>query len=163
MHNINIEIPENGLYSIAGVSGCGKSTIIKLLTKEIDGYTGHIKIGGKDLSDISCSSLFHIFSLVSHNSYIFKGSVKYNMLLAKSNASDEELIDVLKKVRLWDFLKCMNGIDTEIAEQGSNLSGGQRQRLALARALLSDTMVYIFDEATSNIDVESETAINKII
>lgn len=163
LDKISLKISTKGLYSIAGMSGCGKSTIAKILTGEAKFYTGSIKIGGKELSSISENSLFHIFSLVSHDSYIFKGNVRYNLLLAKDNASDEELINVLKKVKLWGFLETMNGLDTITTEQGLNFSGGQRQRLALARALLSNSMVYIFDEATSNIDVESENAIHEII
>lgn len=163
LHNICLEIPKNGLYALAGTSGCGKSTIAKILMGEADSYTGSISVGGKELSEISEKSLYNIFSLVSHNSYIFKGSVRYNLCLAKESADDTELISVLKKVRLWDFLEDENGLDTEINEQGSILSGGQRQRLALARALLADTLIYIFDEATSNIDAESENAIGDVI
>ena len=96
---------------------------------------------------------------ISHSSYIFKGSVRDNLLMAKADARDEELWDVLKKTNLADFFEADNGLDFEIAEAGGNLSGGQKQRLALARGLLHDSRFYIFDESTSNIDVESEEVI----
>ena len=102
-------------------------------------------------------------TLISHNSYIFKGSLRENLMLGKMDAGEEELWDVLRKVNLYDFVKTESGLDLELLEAGTNLSGGQRQRLALARALLHDSPVYIFDEATSNIDVESENDIMGLI
>lgn len=95
-------------------------------------------------------------TLVSHNSYLFQGTVRENLLMGRKDATDEEMMQALDKVNLLGFLKEQNGLDTFVMEKGSNFSGGQCQRLALARALLHDTQVYIFDEATSNIDVESE-------
>ena len=100
---------------------------------------------------------------VGYNSFIFGGNVRENLTMAKKDASESEMISVLQKVKLWDFLQKENGLDTKITEQGSNLSGGQRQRLALARALLKDAEMYIFDEASSNIDVESEKVIMDMI
>ena len=105
----------------------------------------------------------NLITLVSHNSYLFKGTVRDNLLLGKENASEEEMYDVLKKVNLYGFVMGQQGLDTVIMEKGSNFSGGQCQRLALARALLHDTPVYIFDEATSNIDMESEEMIMDVI
>ena len=100
---------------------------------------------------------------VNFNSYIFAGTVRDNLLMARPDASDDELADALKKVNLWQFLSSQEGLDTALSQQGSNFSGGQRQRLAIARALLHDTPVYIFDEVTSNIDVESENDIMEVI
>lgn len=100
---------------------------------------------------------------ISHNSFLFKGSVRDNLLMGRPDGTDEELWDALKKVKLDAFLKEQNGLDTAVGEAGGNFSGGQRQRLSIARALLHDTPVYIFDEAASNIDVESENDIMELI
>lgn len=163
LKGINATIPKNNLISVVGKSGCGKSTIASLISGTTKGYTGSIKIDGKEIRDIDESVLMDNITAVNFNSYIFAGTVKENLLIAAPGASDEELVDVLAKVNLWDFLKTQNGLDTVLSVQGSNFSGGQRQRLAIARALLHDTPVYIFDEVTSNIDVESENDIMKIV
>ena len=127
------------------------------------GYSGSITIGGQELSSISERSRMENLTLVSHDSYIFRGTVRDNLLLGRPGASDEELWQVLSRVNLAEFLKSEKGLDTVLQENGSNFSGGQRQRLALARALLHDTPVYLFDEATSNIDVESEADIMALV
>lgn len=159
LHGINIKLPKNSFTAIVGESGSGKSTIASILMGRNRGYTGSADVGGIDLVDIDESSLMKNVTYVGHNSYLFKGSVRDNMLMAKPEASDEELWSVLEKVKLSDFLKGEKGLETKLLEGTSNFSGGQRQRLALARALLHDSPVYIFDEATSNIDVESENDI----
>lgn len=149
--------------SLVGTSGCGKSTVAGILMGRNRGYQGKITICGQELSELSERSLMRHITLVSYNSYLFKGSVRDNLLMGKEDASEEEMYAVLKKVNLFEFLQEQQGLDTKILEKGSNFSGGQRQRLALARALLHDTSVYIFDEATSNIDMESEEMIMEII
>ena len=123
------------------------------------GYTGSVAIGGAALRDIEEASLMRCVTYVSHQSYLFKGTVRDNLLMGKPDASDGKLWSALTQVNLADFLRGEAGLDTLLSERGENLSGGQRQRLALARALLHDSPVYIFDEATSNIDVESENDI----
>ena len=122
-----------------------------------------IKIDGVEIRDIDEKALMDNITAVNFNSYIFAGTVRDNLLMACPNASDDELIDALEKVNLWEFLSSQDGLDTALSQQGSNFSGGQRQRLAIARALLHDTPVYIFDEVTSNIDVESENDIMEVI
>lgn len=122
-------------------------------------YKGSVKIGDCNLSEISEESLMENITYINHQSYLFKGTVRENLLMGKPAASDEELWEMLRRVKLADFLRNENGLDTALAEKGGNLSGGQCQRLALARALLHDSPIYIFDEATSNIDVESENDI----
>lgn len=163
LRGINLTFPERGLFALAGKSGSGKSTAAGILTGRLTGYEGSITIGNTELSSIGERNLLDTVTLVSHNSHIFKGTVRYNLKIGNSNASDIKMQYALEKVRLWDFIRSENGLDTEISEQGANFSGGQRQRLALARALLHDTLIYIFDEATSNIDTESENAINEVI
>ena len=163
LDQVSFQLPENGLISLVGTSGCGKSTIAGLLTGRNRGYRGTIRIGGKELSRIREDSLLSHVTMVSHNSYLFKGTVRENLLMAAPMANEKEMEAALKKVNLYEFLKSQRGLDTELMERGSNFSGGQCQRLALARALLHDTPIYIFDEATSNIDAESEEQIMKVV
>lgn len=163
LDGVSMDIHSGQFVSLVGLSGSGKSTIAALIAGKFSGYEGDIKISGKDLNDISEVSLMDSIVTVGYNSFIFGGSVRENLTMAKKDASESEMISVLQKVKLWDFLQKENGLDTKITEQGSNLSGGQRQRLALARALLKDAEMYIFDEASSNIDVESEKVIMDMI
>ena len=159
LHGINLSFSKGSFTSLVGESGCGKSTIASILMGRSRGYSGSVTIGGAELREISEESLMRHITYVSHQSYLFKGTVRSNLLMGKPDASDEQLWAVLKQVNLADFLRSENGLDTLVAEKGGNFSGGQCQRLALARALLHDSPVYIFDEATSNIDVESENDI----
>ena len=163
LDGVSMDIHSGQFVSLVGLSGSGKSTIAALIAGKFSGYEGDIKLSGKDLNDISEVSLMDSIVTVGYNSFIFGGSVRENLTMAKKDASESEMISVLQKVKLWDFLQKENGLDTKITEQGSNLSGGQRQRLALARALLKDAEMYIFDEASSNIDVESEKVIMDMI
>lgn len=163
LDGVSMDIHSGQFVSLVGLSGSGKSTIAALIAGKFSRYEGDIKISGKELNDISESSLMDSIVTVGYNSFIFGGSVRENLTMAKKDASESEMISVLQKVKLWDFLQKENGLDTKITEQGSNLSGGQRQRLALARALLKDAEMYIFDEASSNIDVESEKVIMDMI
>ena len=163
LHGIDMEFPKGGFVSIVGESGCGKSTVAAVLMGRNRGYGGSVKIGGKELSDIREAELMKNITYVSHQSYLFKGTVRENLWMGKPDASDRELWEVLGRVNLAGFLKSGDGLDTFLTEKASNLSGGQCQRLALARALLHDSPVYIFDEATSNIDVESENDIMREI
>jgi hypothetical protein len=158
-NDISIELLEQGMVSLVGASGSGKSTMASLLMKRSKNYSGKIFVGEVDFNEISEKSVMDNITYISHSSYIFKGTVRDNLLMAKADAKDKELWDVLKKTNLADFFEADNGLDFEIAEAGGNLSGGQKQRLALARGLLHDSRFYIFDESTSNIDVESEEVI----
>lgn len=163
LQDISMTIPPKSFVSLVGVSGCGKSTIASLLTGKQKNYLGQIRINGIPVSEIREADLARAITLIRHNSYLFKGTVRDNLLMAKPDASDDQMWEVLDKVRLLDFLENQNGLDTLLEEQGSNFSGGQRQRLALARALLHDTPMYILDEAASNIDVESEDQIMEVV
>ena len=159
LHGINMSFPKGSFTAIVGESGCGKSTISSILMGRNKGYIGEIMVGDIPLSEISEESLMKNFTYISHQSYLFKGTVRENLLMARPDASETALWNVLEQVKLADFLRNEDGLDTLLNENALNLSGGQRQRLALARALLHDSPVYIFDEATSNIDVESENDI----
>lgn len=158
LHNVNMNFKRGSFTAIVGKSGCGKSTVASILTGKNKGFKGSVTIDNVPINEISESSLMKSITYIGHNSYIFKGTVRENLLMA-NEVGDNELWQVLEKVNLADFLKNENGIDTVIDEKASNISGGQRQRLALARALLHNSRIYIFDEATSNIDVESENDI----
>ena len=159
LHGIDMSFPQKGFTAIVGESGCGKSTVAAILMGRNKGYDGSVCIGGVQLNCILEKSLMESITYISHQSTLFKGSVRDNLLMGSPDADDSKLWEVLDQTRLADFLRSENGLDTALTENGGNLSGGQRQRLALARALLHDSPVYIFDEATSNIDVESENDI----
>ena len=163
LHGVDMAFPKGSFTAIVGESGCGKSTISAILMGRNKGYSGQITIGGVPLREISEESLMENFTYISHNSYLFKGTVRENLLMARPRAGEDTLWQVLEQVNLADFLRSEKGLDTVLNEKASNLSGGQCQRLALARALLHDSPVYIFDEATSNIDVESENDIMRQI
>lgn len=156
---IDMCFPRGSFTAIVGESGCGKSTVAAVLMGRNRGYEGSVQIGEKELSGISEDSLMRKLTYISHQGYLFKGTIRDNLRMGNGDATDEEMWEVLRRVRLADFLREEKGLDTLLAEKASNLSGGQCQRLALARALLHDSEVYIFDEATSNIDVESENDI----
>ena len=159
LHGVDLTVPQGKFVSLVGESGCGKSTVSAILMGRNQGYAGSVTVGGAELRDISEESLMKNITYVSHQSYLFKGTVRENLLMGRPDAGEDELWQTLKQVNLADFLRSEGGLDTPLAERGENLSGGQRQRLALARAMLHDSPVYIFDEATSNIDVESENDI----
>ncbi len=159
LHGVDIKLKNGAFTAIVGESGCGKSTISSILTGKNKGYSGSIRVGDTELSDISEKSLLKNVTYISHHSYLFKGTVRQNLLMGSKDADDNTLWELLERVNLADFLRSEEGLDTKLSEKASNLSGGQCQRLALARALLRDSPVYIFDEATSNIDVESENDI----
>ena len=163
LKGVSLEIPAGSFVSLVGESGCGKSTLAGILSGRNKVFKGSVTIGGVALEDVSEASLMRNVTLIRHNSYLFKGTVADNLRMAKPEATEAEMRAVLKRMNLMAFLDNQQGLETPLLEQGSNLSGGQRQRLALARALLHDSPVYIFDEATSNIDVESEELIMDVI
>ena len=163
LKGIDMEFPAGSFTSLVGTSGCGKSTAAAILMGRNRGYQGSVAVEGRELSDVQESSLMDQITLVSHNSYLFKGTVEDNLRMGRPDATEKEMEEVLRKVNLWGFLQAQQGLSTPVMEKGSNFSGGQCQRLAIARALLHDTPVYIFDEATSNIDAESEEMIMDVI
>lgn len=163
LKGIDMRFPAGSFTALVGASGCGKSTAAAILMGRNKGYEGSVTIQEQELSGIREKSLMDHITLISHNSYLFKGTVEDNLRMGNPDAEEAELIRALKRVNLWEFLKEQQGLSTPVAEKGGNFSGGQCQRLAIARALLHNTPVYIFDEATSNIDAESEEMIRKVV
>ena len=159
LHEVSLTIPQGSFVSLVGESGCGKSTIAALLAGSRTGYTGSVTLGGVPVQELQQEQRLRTLTVVPHNATIFKGTVEENLRMAKPDAAESELWAALEQVNLADFCRSQNGLQTALHEGGSNLSGGQRQRLAMARALLHDTPIYLFDEATSNVDAESENDI----
>ena len=163
LHGVSLTIPEKSFIGIVGESGSGKSTIASLIMGRHTINDGSLTIGGKEINALSEDSLMRAMTYVGTGSVFFKGTVRENLLLAAPHADDAALWKALDDCALSDYLKTQNGLDTLLLENAGNLSGGQKQRLALARAMLHDSPVYIFDEATSNIDIESEETILSLI
>ena len=163
LKNVNITFPEKGMTAIVGESGCGKSTVVNMLVGAFRPQKGEVTVGGKQLEKLSRENWYSHLSAVSYNTYIFNESVRDNFKMAKENVSDEEIFAALEKVNLKEFIEENGGLDKVITEDANNISGGQKQRLALAIALVSGKDIYVFDEATSNIDIESEAVIMKNI
>lgn len=163
LKNVNMTFPEKGMTAIVGESGCGKSTVVNMLIGAFRPQKGDLTVGGKQLEKLSRENWYSHLSAVSYNTYIFNESVRDNFKMAKENVSDEEILAALEKVNLKEFIEENGGLDKVITEDANNISGGQKQRLALAIALVSDKDIYVFDEATSNIDIDSEAIIMKNI
>ena len=163
LKGVDLELPRTGLVALVGESGCGKSTLAGLLAGRLEGYTGSITVGDQQLSEIRFASRMQQITTVGFAARLFKGTVAENLRMAAPDASDEALWQALEQVKLADFLRSEQGLETPVAEKGANFSGGQCQRLALARALLHNSPIYILDEATSNIDVESENQIMALV
>lgn len=162
--NINMDISKGGIVAIVGESGSGKSTVASLILNNNEIDSGEILINNQNINNISINNLYNNVGMVSTSSYIFTGTILDNLLIAKKDATVDEINSALQKARLYDFVSnSKDGLNTNVGEGGNALSGGQKQRLALARVILSDKPMIIFDEATSNIDVESEEAILEAI
>lgn len=156
-------IARGSLVALVGESGGGKSTLAGIIAGRKDAYRGNVRIGGVELRDATAASLMRAVTLVPTNGYLFAGTLRENLLLAKPDATDAELLHALDRTRVAAFVQANGGLDMVINEGGTNLSGGQRQRVCMARALLHDSPIYVFDEATSNVDAASEAAIGEVI
>lgn len=163
LKNVSMTFPEKGMTAIVGESGCGKSTVVNMLVGAFRPKSGSITVGGVPLEKLSRESYYSHLAAVSYNTYIFNETVRENFMLANKSASDEQIYAALEKVNLAEFIRENGGLDKVITEDANNISGGQKQRLALAVNLVADKDIYVFDEATSNIDVESEAIIMRNI
>ena len=159
LKHASMNFDSTGMHAIVGESGSGKSTIVNLLLGAYHPQQGSILVGDKLLEILSRDAYYSHISVVSYNTYIFNETIRQNFALAKANVTDEEIYNALKKVNLYDFIIDNGGLDKVITEDAANISGGQKQRLALAINLVANKDIYIFDEATSNIDIESEAII----
>ena len=159
LENVTMTFPRHGMTALVGESGCGKSTVVNLLFGAFRPSAGVVTVGGKKLERLSRAAYYSHLAVVSYNTYIFNETVRANFRLAKPQVTDEEICAALEKVNLLTFLQENGGLDKVITEDAANISGGQKQRLALAVSLVADKDIYIFDEATSNIDIESEAVI----
>lgn len=163
LDGLNMSFPKQSLYAIVGHSGCGKSTLASLLAGEMQTEKEQIYIADSDICSLGLGELSRHIIRITHEGHIFSGSVRENLAMGNPEVKDEEMIAVLEQVSMWDFLKTKEGLDTSLLSQGKNISGGQAQRISLARALLHDAEVYVFDEASSNVDIESEEIILSVI
>ena len=163
LRNVSMKFPAAGMTAIVGESGCGKSTAVGLLTGALRPGSGTVVAGGKPLESLSREAYYSRVAVVSCNTYVFNTTVRENFRLAKNDVTDDEIMSALEQVNLADFIRENGGLDKAVTEDGANISGGQKQRLALAVNLVADKDIYIFDEATSNIDIESESVIMRNI
>ncbi len=163
LKNVFMTFPEKGMTAIVGESGCGKSTVVNMLVGAFRPKSGNITVGDVPLERLSRESYYSHLAAVSYNTYIFNQTVRENFMLANKAATDEQIYAALESVNLAEFIKENGGLDKVITEDANNISGGQKQRLALAVNLVADKDIYVFDEATSNIDVESEAIIMRNI
>ena len=159
LKNVSMTFPKTGMTAIVGESGCGKSTVVNMLFGAFRPKSGAVTVGGKELESLSLESYYSHLAVVSYNTYIFNETVRANFMLANKAVTDEEIYGALEKVNLADFIRENGGLDKVITEDAANISGGQKQRLALAVNLVAHKDIYVFDEATSNIDIESEAII----
>jgi len=163
INDISFVIPKNSYTALVGTSGCGKSTIASLIMNDNRPNEGHVLMGDCDINDLSEEFIHNKITRIRHDSYLFKGTVEDNLRMGREQATKDEMLHALEQVDLLETIMEKGGLSMEITEKAANLSGGQKQRIALARAILHDSEVYIFDEATSNIDVESENKIMEVI
>lgn len=163
LRNVSMKFPAVGMTAIVGESGCGKSTAVGLLTGALRPGSGTVVAGGKPLESLSREAYYSRVAVVSCNTYVFNTTVRENFRLAKKDVMDDDIMSALEQVNLADFIRENGGLDKAVTEDGANISGGQKQRLALAVNLVADKDIYIFDEATSNIDIESESVIMRNI
>lgn len=159
LKNVTMIFPKTGMTAIVGESGCGKSTVVNILFGAIRPKSGTVSVGGKKLESLLRDSYYSHLAVVSYNTYIFNETVRANFMLANKAVTDEEIYAMLEKVNLLEFICKNGGLDKVISEDAANISGGQKQRLALAVNLVANKDIYVFDEATSNIDIESEAII----
>jgi ABC-type transport system involved in cytochrome bd biosynthesis fused ATPase/permease subunit len=159
LRNVNMTFPERGMTAIVGESGCGKSTVVNMIIGAHRPKDGCVTVGGIKLDNLSRESYYSNLAVVSYNTYIFNQTVRENFYLANKNVTDDKIFEALEKVNLKEFIIENGGLDKVITEDAANISGGQKQRLALAVNLVADKAIYVFDEATSNIDIESEAII----
>lgn len=164
IHDLSFKVPQNSMTAIVGESGCGKTTLTKLIARFYDVQKGEVLIGGKNIKEMTCDGVLSNISMVFQKVYLFNDTIINNIRLGKRNASEEEIIDVCKKARCHEFIMNLSkGYETMVGEGGANLSGGEKQRISIARAMLKDAPIILLDEATSSVDSENERYIQEAI
>lgn len=164
LKDINFTLNAGKSIAIVGPSGSGKSTIVNLIPRLYDVDAGSVTFDGIDVRKLDLGFLRNQVGVVSQETYLFNGTVRDNLLYAKPDASEEDMIEALKKANIWDFISSQEkGIDTEVGNRGLKLSGGEKQRISIARIILKDPTIFIFDEATSALDSISEKKIQDAI
>lgn len=164
LDNISLDIPAGKMTALVGPSGSGKSTMINLIMRLYDPKEGRILIDGQDIRDVTFKSLRELMSYVGQDTFLFQGSVRYNIGLGREGATEEEIIEAAKAANAHEFILGLpNGYDTDVGDNGNHLSGGQKQRVAIARAMLRNSEILILDEATSALDSESEALIKEAL
>ena len=164
LHGINVKLPDKGMTAVIGPSGSGKTTLCNLIARFWDVDSGSIRIGGTDVREYTLESLMDQISMVFQNVYLFADTIENNIKFGRPDASHEEVVEAAKKACCDEFIKSLpNGYDTIIGEGGASLSGGEKQRISIARAMLKDAPIIIFDEATANVDPENEDRLQKAI
>ena len=164
LRDVTLSMPARSLTAVVGESGSGKSTFAALVAGELEGYDGALRIGNVELRELSERALTGAVSIVGARSHLFAGTLRDNLLMARPGASEGDLRDALERAHVLDMVDAHpQGLDMRIEQDAANLSGGQRQRVAVARALLHDAPIMIFDEATSSVDAESERLIMRTV
>ncbi|MDR3240393.1 MAG: ABC transporter ATP-binding protein/permease [Clostridiales bacterium] len=164
LREVSFKINQGEMVALAGHSGAGKTSCANLLLRYWDAQSGAVKIGGKDVRSLTLHSLRETVSAVPQETYLFHDTIRENIRLGRPNASDEEITAAAKAARAHEFIsKLPNGYDTVCGERGASLSGGERQRIAIARVLLKNTPIVVFDEAVSNLDTENERYIQETL
>ena len=164
LKDVSAEIKENTMTAIVGPSGSGKTTFCNLIARFWDVNSGEILIGGKNIKDYKIENLMNSISMVFQDVYLFEDTIEINIKFGKQNASHEEVVQTAKKARCHEFIEALpEGYNTLIGEGGASLSGGEKQRISIARAMLKDAGIIIFDEATANIDPENEDKLKEAI
>ena len=162
LKGITLTVPAGETHAIVGATGAGKSTVVRLLLRFHDPRSGVVRIDGRDLRDLTYTSLRRCMGYVSQDVFLFHGSVRDNIAYGQNGATDDQIVDATRSAEAHDFVTNLaDGYDTVVGERGQKLSGGQRQRLSLARAILRDPAVLVLDEATSAVDNETEAAIQR--
>jgi ATP-binding cassette subfamily B protein len=164
LHDVSFVVPAGTMTALVGPSGAGKTTITALVGRLYDTVTGEVRVGGRDVRDVSLSSLHEVVGVVTQDAHMFHETIRSNLLYARPGASDEEMVEALRAAQLWDLVsKLPVGLDTTVGDRGYRLSGGEKQRLALARLLLKAPDVVVLDEATAHLDSESEVAVQRAL
>ena len=164
LHDVSFRVEPGQMVALVGPSGAGKTTIASLVSRLYDATDGQVRLAGTDVRDATLQSVRERVGVVSQDAHLFHDTLRSNLLYAKPDATDDELIDALRAAQVWDLVTALpDGLDTLVGDRGHRLSGGEKQRLAIARLLLKDPSVMVLDEATAHLDSESESAVQEAL